>query len=265
VTAKRPRVHDDTIAAKLRNATDLQLLSPYNFKSPLGEARGYLTAMLYLAPHTEAGGKSLCPHSTEACREGCLFTAGRGKTPRVYNARVRRSKLLLDDRPAFLRALVSDLEIMQAAAAKHRLKLAIRLNGTSDVLWERDRLHGASLFELFPEATFYDYTRTPLMHRHVPPNWRLVFSLADAPLQEAVEHLAKGISVAAVVPLEEKPAPGAFLFGREREVAIIDGDEDDLRFLDPPGALVLLKPKGRLLRGGPMVRPGLVRQLGRML
>jgi len=77
-----------TVAASLR--WELKMLSPLNHKSVKGEAHGFLQAMLYLAPATEAGGKTVCPHSTPACQEGCLFTAGRRKAPRVRDARIRR-------------------------------------------------------------------------------------------------------------------------------------------------------------------------------
>jgi hypothetical protein len=48
----------------------------------------------------------------------------------------------------------------------------------------------------------------------------------------------------------------------DTEVKVVDGEEHDLRFLDPRPALVLLKPKGRLLQGPiPMVREGLILKL----
>lgn len=256
--------HLDSVAAKLRGGSTYVLLSPFNEKTPKGEGEGYLTAMMYLAPHTLAGGKSLCPQSTAACRAGCLYSAGRGHTPRVEAARLRRTRLFLDQREDFFDQLVGELVSMQAVATKFGLKLAIRLNGTSDVLWERELLDGKTLFELFPDATFYDYTRTPPHHRRVPQNWRLTFSLADDPIEFAVGHLLAGRSVAAVVPDEAKRIwVGSWFMAGEHEVTVVDGDAHDLRFLDPVPALVLLKPKGKLLRGGPMVRQGLVDQLRR--
>lgn len=256
--AKRSAHHLDTVAAKFRAGGGLELLSPFNEKTPKGEELGYLTAMMYLAPHTLAGGKSVCPHSTEACRAGCLFSAGRGTTPRVVNARLRRTRWYLEDRDGFFDQLIGELVTLQNAADEHGLKLAIRLNGTSDILWEREKLEeGRTLFDLFPRATFYDYTRTPAAHRKVPTNWRLTFSLADEPPEVALDHLAAGRSVAAVVPEDEKPFPGMWFGLGEHVVSAVDGDEHDLRFLDPAPALVLLKPKGALRRGGPMVHRGL--------
>lgn len=258
---KKPLTHGETIAASLRSDRHIKLLSPFNEKTPKGEKHGFLQAILYLAPHTLGGGSTLCPHSTAACRSGCLFTAGRGNTPRVEQARLRRTRLYLGDRKQFMADLVDELEYMQSIANAHGVKLAIRLNGTSDVLWERESYGGQTLFERFPEATFFDYTRTPAVHRKVPPNWHLTFSLADDPISYALEHLRAGRSVAAVVPDRERAdAPDWFAAG-EHQVQVVDGELHDLRFLDPAPALVLLKPKGKLLRGGPMVRAALIHNL----
>lgn len=248
-----------SVAAKLRGG-NFQLLTALNEKTPKGEKLGYLSKILYLAPHTVAGGKSVCPHSTEACRAACLFSAGRGKTPRVFNARVRRTRFFLEDRDRFLDELIGELVETDRIAKAHGLKLAIRLNGTSDIGWEREPLDGKTLFELFPEATFYDYTRWPTVHRHVPENWRLVWSMADEPPAVAAAMLAAGRSVSAVVPGGWSPAyPEWFALG-DRTVPVVDGDEHDLRFLDPPGALVLLRPKGAkwIEQRSPMVHRNLI-------
>lgn len=251
--------HLGTVAAKLRSGS-FQLLTAFNEKTPKGEALGYLSTILYLAPHTVAGGKSVCPHSTEACRAACLFSAGRGRTPRVFNARVRRTRAFFDNRDSFLDELIGELVETKRVADAHGLKLAIRLNGTSDILWEREPLDGQTLFELFPDSTFYDYTRTPFEHRRVPENWRLVFSLADEGPEVAARYLGQGRSVAAVVPGGWSPAyPEWFALG-DREIPVVNGDEHDLRFLDPPGALVLLRAKGSkwIEERSPMVHRNLI-------
>lgn len=268
-----PLKHGDTVAASLRQTGKFELLSPYNDKTPKGEAEGYLTALMYLAPHTIAGGLSVCPHSTPACREGCLYSAGRGRTPRVEAARIRRTRMFLDQPGAFFGQLVRELEDIQGVADRTELKLAIRLNGTSDILWERYGITGVggivsspeikTVFGAFPRATFYDYTRTPARHRKVPENWRLTFSLADDPIERAVEHFQAGRSVSVVMPEVYKAHAGETRVVGGREITLVDGDEHDLRFLDPSPALVMLKPKGRLLRGGPMVRHGFLQQLAR--
>ena len=259
---RQPRVahHLDTAAARLRQ---LKMLSPFNEKTPKGEALGYLTAILYLAPHTLGGGATLCPHSTEACRAACLYSAGRGRTPRVERARLRRTGLWLNDRDRFFDELVGDLVHVQRVARSEGLVMAIRLNGTSDILWERETLDGKTLFDLFPDAVFYDYTRVPLRHRHVPPNWRLTYSLADAPIRTGLEYLRSGRNIAVVVPeaVQERLAGTWVSISDDATAEFINGDEHDLRFLDPSPAIVLLRPKGRARRGGAMVRPTIFQDL----
>lgn len=258
----KPLKHGQTVAASLRTDHHIKLLTLFNDKTPKGEKHGYLQAILYMSPHTLVSPKTLCPHSTPACREGCLYTAGRGQMKRVVNARERRTRLFLDDRLTFIRDLVSELRYLEGVARAHRMKLAIRLNGTSDVRWELERLGKASIFDLMPHATFFDYSRTPIEHRPVPENWRLTWSLADAPIAEAYAHLVAGQNVAAVVSkAEAKLAPPSFMLGGKR-VAVIDGDAHDLRFLDPARSLVLLSPKGRLRASdNPMVRRDLIASL----
>lgn len=253
--------HLDTVSATFRS---LKILSPLNEKGVKAETQGYLQAMLYMAPHTLAGGKTVCPHSTPACREGCLYTAGRGKTPRVQGARLRRTRMFLADREAFLLALIDELDRMQRGAWLNGLKLAIRLNGTSDIRWELEALHGQTIFERFPHATFFDYTRIPAWHRETPANWRLTHSLADQDAGYALAHLAMGRNVAAIVPDEDRlSAPSWFALG-STAVMTVDGEKHDLRFLDPTPALILLKPKGRLAMAAyrsPMVHRGLIKDI----
>lgn len=256
-----PFKHDNTVGGSLRDTKRFQLVTTLNDKTPKGEKFGYLQGIVYLAPHTLGGGKTLCAHSTDACREGCLFTAGRGQTPRVRDARLRRTRWYLDDRSDFLARLYHELADLQRVADSNDMALAIRLNGTSDIFWEREMLGGLTLFEALDRATFFDYSRSPAQHRRVPPNWRLTFSLADDPLAFALDHLRAGRNVAAVVPQADiAGAPESFTLG-DTTVHVVNGDSHDLRFLDPSPALVLLKPKGRLRRGGPMVRTDLIRDL----
>lgn len=255
--------HSDTVAGSLRFG--FKLLTMLNSKTPKGEKFGYLTGALYLAPHTEAGGKTVCSHSTEACREGCLFTAGRGLWPRIYNARVERTRFYHRDRVGFLTTLVGELERVQTAADGAGLTLAIRLNAVSDIMWEKETLQHQTLFDRFGRARWYDFTRIPHQHRRVPKGWHLTYSLADDELELAVAHLRAGRNVAAVFPLTEHLPHGSTIQLGDLTVHMVDGEQSDLRFLDPSPAIVQLKPKGRLLRGNsPMVHPGLIGELMKM-
>jgi hypothetical protein len=136
--------------------------------------------------------------------------------------------------------------------------LAVRLDGTSD-LGLADILGLASMF---PDVTFYDYSKSPYRFRRDRrdqlPNRHLTFSASERPESRhvAAQALVNGHGVAAIV--DRMPKTGgewaslrAQVTGGEgsRPVTGIDGDETDARFLDGRGALVALSVKG-----GPRVR-----------
>jgi hypothetical protein len=95
---------------------------------------------------------------------------------------------------------------------------------------------GIPLAIMFPDVQFYDYTK--INNRKVShiPNYHLTFSKADGNDMDVRIALSNGMNVAAVF----HKVPETYL-GRQ----VIDGDETDLRFLDPKGVIVGLKAKGK--------------------
>lgn len=250
-----PRSHPNSIAFKHRNAMDLMTMA--NLKTPKGEGHGYLTAVLYLSPHTSAGGKTVCAHSNEACRAMCLAGAGLSGLPRQIAAKQRRTALWNTDQAAFLRILMADIERLCAIAKREGMKPVVRLNGTSDIPWER----------LIPmreiPVQWMDYTKFPLEKRLLGKwsGYHLTYSVgAPEDMPRAIEYLRHGQSVAIVTTEVVKNG----LVGLEMDIggasaSFEDGDEHDLRFLDPPASIVLLKPKGRIVSD--LVRPNVLNEL----
>ena len=69
------------------------------------ETQDYLIAGLSLAP-SDLSGYRVCTHEKVAsCVETCLFYAGRGVMKPVKKARLRKTRLLMEDRHEFLRLL----------------------------------------------------------------------------------------------------------------------------------------------------------------
>ena len=254
------RLYEDRGPLAFRHRSALKLLTTGNAKTPKGEALGYFSAILYLAPHTSGGGPTVCPYSTQACRDMCPSGSGVGGLPIQTLARKNRVALMHADPTTFLRNLVLDIDKLAQLAEEEGLVPVVRLNGTSDLMWERTH---PIIFASFPAVRFMDYTKVPLEFRHkAPANYHLTFSHGgrdDA--ARSVEYLGDGRSVAAVVDEAQKAAllERGYL-GRFRYV---DGDEHDLRFLDPPGSIVLLKPKGRVITS--LLRPALDEELGAAL
>jgi hypothetical protein len=230
------------------------LLTLSNPKTLKGEDAGYLTAILHLAPHTLSG-RNVCAFE-DSCAAPCLNTAGHGGIALdemglnpVQVARIRRTRFFSSDRRGFMAALVHEISLHVARAERHGLKPAVRLNGTSDLPWERIRCEGTpNVFSRFPGVQFYDYTKAPLRVRSRAleiPNYSLCYSLAVSERNHgyAREALSAGLNVAAVFSTRRgQPLPASF-WGRP----VIDGDLTDLRFLDPRGVIVGLRAKGNAI------------------
>lgn len=231
----------------------MELLTVSNPKVMKGQKKGYLTAILHLAPSTMSG-YNVCPLASRGCKDACLNTAGRGgmfsgevtkdlaggdmvkmiKSGRLHNviqsARIRKTHEFFENRDKFLATLEKEIGIVIKRAAQKNLIPAIRLNGTSDIRWEN-----TGIIQKFPDIQFYDYTALP-NRRNLPANYHLTFSRKednDVNVKIAIEN---GMNVAVV--FDKVPATWNGL-------PVINGDETDLRFLDPKNVIVGLKAKGK--------------------
>ena len=70
-------------------------------KTVKGQKMGYLTGVLYLAPHTISG-YQVCPKASEGCRLACLYTAGRGIYNKTQQSRIAKTKLFFQKRDEFM-------------------------------------------------------------------------------------------------------------------------------------------------------------------
>ncbi len=221
----------------------MKLLSTANPKIQKGTKLGYLSFILHLAP-ADLSGKETCPKRTAGCTAACLNTAGRGgmfkkgeNTNMIQQARIRKTKMFFEARDAFMAQLVKDIKLGIKQASKLGLKPVFRLNGTSDLSFEKYEVEGAkNIFALFPQVQFYDYTK--VLGRKVAdiPNYHLTFSAADGNNADVAKAIAQGMNVAMVFDA----LPEVYM-GRE----VFNADETDLRFLDPKGVIAGLKAKGR--------------------
>lgn len=217
-------------------------------KTKKGSKKGFLTGILYLAPATEASPVNLCPMASAECREACLYGSGMAAVfPSVKRARIEKTLWFLRDQKSFLETLRADIrELMKSATAREMIP-AVRLNGTSDI----PKLALAMAKE-FPEVQFYDYTKLPGSWKRLMPNYHLTFSFSGENLDSCLAALAHGVNVAVVF---DQVIPSVW-----RGFQVINGDESDLRFLDPQGVVVGLKAKGpaRKMPAGGFIQIGKV-------
>jgi hypothetical protein len=222
-----------------------KLLSTANPKIQKGTKLGYLSFILHLAP-ADLSGHNTCPKATAGCKSACLNTAGRGgmfkrgeTTNMIQKARIRKTKYFYEDRAGFMLDLAYDIQKGIKMAEKLGLKPVFRLNGTSDLSWEKYEVPvfcTRNIFELYPNVQFYDYTK--VLGRKVSdiPNYFLIFSQADGNEADVSRAMVKGMNVAAVFDQVPETYMGK---------PVINADETDLRFLDPKGVIAGLKAKGR--------------------
>lgn len=213
-----------------------------NSKTVKGLLEQISTAIIYLAPSDASGVANLCTSASKQCRKACLFTAGRGRMSPIQEARINKTKFLVNDEEKFLRQLWKETEAHEKRCAKKNLFAAERLNGTSDWRWEDCLLDDQNIFEAFPNVQFYDYTKhidraVKFANGLYPKNYHLTFSRSETTSDETVRDLLKrGVNVA-VVYWKELPAED---FGGFR---VVNGDKNDARFRDPLGVVVGLKYK----------------------
>ena len=210
-----------------------------NAKTVKGQKKGYMTAILHLAP-ANVSGYEVCPMSTAGCRAACLYTAGRGAFSTVQQSRIAKTKFFFERRSEFMLQLVKEIEAFVKKAEKLDLIPVVRLNGTSDIVWERIEVtkpFGKSVMEMFPDVQFYDYTKRH-NRRDLPANYHLTFSLAEDNEVNANKALTAGMNVAVV--FRTAAYPKTYL-----SAVVVDGDESDLRFLDGNGKVVGLYAKGK--------------------
>ena len=206
-------------------------------KTSKGEAFGWMTAILYLAPAREAGRGEVCPNRSAGCTAACLFSAGRGKFSNVKAARIRKTRLFFDDFEEFKWQLFADIGTFVATCERNGKRACVRLNGTSDISWER-----LGVFEEFPSVQFYDYTKSPIRALQaaagsIAPNYHLTFSRSEANEAQALDVLRAGGNVAVVFASAALPSSW-------QGFPVVNGDESDLRFLDARNVVVGLKAKG---------------------
>jgi hypothetical protein len=237
-----------------------QLLTFNNAKTPKGEELGYLTAILYFAPYMLSG-YQMCPFAELAqCSGPCLNTAGRGRFDMTQKARIRKTLMFHQYRSEFMVLLVSEINRAIRKSKRMGLKLVVRLNGTSDIVWENTPVvfnktdptvpvYSFNIFELFPTLTFYDYSKYPTRHK-LPNNYHLTFSYSGAKSFTPIvdKWIAKRTNQNMAVVFKSKPSienSRVILESGYKLLGVIDGDSNDLRFLDPDNVVVGLTAKGK--------------------
>lgn len=217
------------------------LLNIANAKTSKGEILGYRTGVLYLAPADVSlshGGKNICPWASEGCRKGCLYSAGRGIYVATEISRIAKTLKYLYKREEFLTELKMSINKNIIMAENTGMTPAFRLNGTSDIGWDK-----LGIMQEFSDHIFYDYTKSKnrVLNNRVD-NWHLTFSKSESNDEEVEEVIEKSdVNVAVVFSTKKKENLPLMYMGRK----VIDCDSHDLRFLDDRNVICGLRAKGK--------------------
>ena len=202
------------------------------------------TYAIYLAPASTSG-YNVCSHSTPECRMGCLATSGR--TPIeifsginvIQNARIKKTRLFYEEPEFFMAWMIAEIKSKQAKAQRDGFYFSVRLNATSDIDWQNVKINGQSIFEVFPEITFYDYTKNANKFDNIAPNYHLTLSYTGRNWDKCLNILAKGHNVAMVFNVKHESLLPAMYKGFK----VINGDLTDYRVDDAKGIIIGLKWK----------------------
>lgn len=229
---------------------------------------GWLNAINYMSPARSGGVGNLCSHKSAGCEALCLgLHSGQAamvvhatRTNNVRQSRRRKAHFFMNRRADYMSEMARHVANLYRYATRKNLPLAVRPNGSTDIAYEGIRfmigfdlareletitekpvLVGAhTIFSAFPYIQFLDYTKNPnRFKRPLPANYHLTFSRSEENESTCAELLARGVNIAAVFA---NIIPDTWKGAR-----VINGDEHDLRFLDPrgeTGIVVGLTPKG---------------------
>lgn len=218
-----------------------KILSTANAKISKSKKLGFFTVGIHFAPYNLSG-RNVCPFASNGCAAACLNTAGYGALSAIQQARINKTKQFFSDVQGFMVRLAKEIAAAEKKAQKNGMHLAVRLNLTSDIAWEKIMVDGKNIFQQFPKIQFYDYTKNPnrmelFISGNLPPNYHLTFSRNETNNNKTIDILNKGGN-AAVVFRGSLPATW-------NGFTVVNGDNSDLRFLDPKSCVVGLLQKGK--------------------
>ncbi len=208
----------------------------------------YWIKRLNLAP-ASISGFNTCASASKGCKEACLHEAGNPVfMPQKTLGRVNRTLLLFKDQAKFKYMAAKEIRNHEINCNKHGLKAVIRLNTTSDIMFEKSKFN---FMQDFPNVQFYDYTKhfkrmIKYLKGQLPKNYHLTFSRNEVNDFQATQVLKAGGNVAVVF---RKELPKKY-----KGYKVISGDEHDLRFLDDKNVVVGLKEKLTLNKHGKLDR-----------
>ena len=236
-----------TTITDARRQTGLSYLGGVATSSKISHSREFShqhTYAIYLAP-ANTSGYNVCSHSTPECRMGCLNTSGRAGIEifsgldKISSCRIKKTRLFYEEPEFFMHWMFAEIRSKQAKAKREGFFFSVRLNATSDIDWQNVKISGQTVFEIFPEISFYDYTKNANKFKNIAPNYHLTLSYTGRNWAQCEAMLKVGHNVAMVFNVKHESLLPATYKGYD----VINGDLTDYRIDDAKGIIVGLKWK----------------------
>jgi hypothetical protein len=236
-----------TTIADAKKQTGMSYLGGIATSSKISHSKQYshqYTYGMYLAP-AKLSGYNTCSHSTPECRMGCLNTSGRAGIEefsgitKIADCRIKKTKLFFEETAFFMQWLIAEIRQAQAKAIRDNFFFSVRLNATSDINWANVYVDGKNIFQIFPEVSFYDYTKNADKFVNKAENYHLTYSYTGRNWDKCTDLLAKGVNIAMVFDVKHESLLPAMYKGYK----VINGDLTDYRIDDAKGIIVGLKWK----------------------
>ena len=249
-----------------------------NYNSLLSENRKTIksdikTYILHLAPSKQSGIINVCPSALN-CAKLCLHHSGNKLYyPTKVKSRINKTIAFNDSQNDFMNILI--LNIIRNFRKNNNELTAYRLNGTSDILFENIQIYisvglsdfiynkfsfninsgyYSNIFEIFKHEKniiMYDYTKNKREYKNLLNefNYHLTFSFDGESnkinIDRCFEAMKQNINIASVINYKKKEILPTKFYSKIFDINFdcIDGDNDDMRFLDAKNKLVLLRFK----------------------
>lgn len=178
----------------------------------------YTTGIMHLSPaNSVVDWVNLCSNASKDCIRACLASGGRmGMFTNVKRAQIIRTLFYIFHKELFFERLAMEIKFLDLFAKFEGAKLAIRLNGTSDIdvrdfIKKQDK-----------NIQFYDYTKCPDYLEHSIDNYSQVFSFSGHNWNACKKALKNNVPVSVVFA---NKLPSEY-----KGFKVIDGDTDDQVF-----------------------------------
>jgi hypothetical protein len=210
-------------------------------KTIKGNKLGFKTAILYLSSARRSGTNVCANAHLAGCIDPCLIGSGRGAMACVEMSRLRKTLYWLQYQAEAIAQIKREIAMLEKRAAKQGWILLVRLNGTSDIRWEN-----SGIIQAFPAVQFYDYTKL-CNRKNVPANYDLTFSYSGVALYAAQVQIALANKLRIAVVFAKRSTVVNMLANSETFLGlpVVDGDDTDIRHLDPMNCVVALYAKGK--------------------